>query len=50
MFGNDRDALICQVIDVARDVIDYVVLPVMAILICIFYDKLKKKTADEEKN
>lgn len=50
LFGYDRNALMCQVIDVARDVIDYVVLPVMAVLICFFYDKLKKKKTDEDKN
>jgi len=41
LFGYVREAPICQIIDKARSVIDYVVLPVMAILICVFYEKLK---------
>ena len=41
LFGSVHEAPICQISDKARSVIDYVVLPVMAILICVFYEKLK---------
>lgn len=43
LFGYVREAPVCQVVDKTRTVIDYVVLPVVAILICIFYDRLKGK-------
>ena len=42
LFGYVREAPICQAVDTARSVIDYVVLPVTAILICVFYDKLRE--------
>ena len=45
LFGIVNDAPICRAVDIGRDVIDYVVLPLIAILICIFYDKLKGNTA-----
>ena len=41
LFGYVHDAPVCLAVDRARTVIDYVVLPVMAILICVFYDSLK---------
>ena len=46
LFGYVREAPLCLAIDKARTVIDYVVLPVVAILICVFYDKLKGKNAE----
>ena len=45
LFGYVHDAPICQAIDIIRDVIDYAVLPITAVLICIFYDRLKKRNA-----
>ena len=47
LFGYVSDAPICQAVDITRNVIDYAVLPIVAILICIFYDKLKSETIDE---
>ena len=41
LFDYVRDASICQAIDIARYVVDYAVLPLIAILICIYFDKLK---------
>ena len=41
LFGIMQDAPICRAVEITRDVIEYAVLPVIAILICIFYDKLK---------
>lgn len=43
LFGYVHDAAICQVVEYARTAINYVILPLMAVLICIFYDKLKRK-------
>ena len=43
LFGYAAEAPLCQAVEVTCNVIDYVVLPVTAILICIFYDKLKGK-------
>jgi hypothetical protein len=43
LFGYVHDAPVCQAVDTARTVIDYAVLPLMAVLICIFYDRLKGK-------
>lgn len=43
LFGYVHDAAICQVVEYLRTAIDYVILPLMAVLICIFYDKLKRK-------
>lgn len=45
LFGYMAEAPLCQAVEVTRDVIDYFILPVTAILICIFYDRLKGKTA-----
>ena len=45
LFGYAREAVLCKVVDNTRSVIDYVVLPFVAILICIFYDRLKGKQA-----
>jgi len=47
LFGYVHEAPICVAVDKARSVIDYVVLPVMAVLICVFYDKLKGRTKAE---
>ena len=41
LFGYVKDAPICQAVDFSQNVIQYAILPIMAILICIFYDKLK---------
>lgn len=46
LFGYVREAPICQAVEKTRSVIDYVVLPLVAILICVFYDKLKGKQAE----
>ena len=46
LFGYMREAPLCKAVDIARNVIDCVVLPAVAILICIFYDRLKGKQAD----
>ena len=46
LFGYVREAPICQAVEKTRSVIDYVVLPLVAILICVFYDKLKRKQAE----
>lgn len=43
LFGYVRDATICQVVDYLRNAINYVILPLMTILICIFYEKIKRK-------
>lgn len=45
LFGYVREAALCKAVDNTRSVIDYVVLPLVAILICIFYDRLKGKQA-----
>lgn len=45
LFGYVHDAPICQAVAVTRNVIDYAVLPLMAVLICIFYDKLMPSEA-----
>ena len=50
LFAYVPEAPVCQVIEVARDVMDYAVLPVTAILICIFYDRLKGKTPASGEN
>lgn len=42
MFGYARDSILCLAVDNARTVLDYVILPLTAVLICIFYDRLKK--------
>ena len=42
LFGYVRDASLCHTVDNVRTVIDYVVLPLTAVLICVFYDKLRK--------
>lgn len=47
LFGYVHEAPICVAVDKARSVIDYVVLPVVAVLICVFYDKLKGRTKAE---
>ena len=44
LFGYARDAALCRTVDISRSVIDFVILPVIAVLICIFYDRLKKTT------
>lgn len=41
LFGYVKDAPVCQAVTVTRNVIDYVALPLTAILICVFYDRLK---------
>lgn len=46
LFGYVREAPICQAVEKTRSVIDCVVLPLVAILICVFYDKLKGKQAE----
>ncbi len=43
LFKFETQPDIVSFISVARDVIDYAVLPIMAVLICVFYEKLKKK-------
>ena len=43
LFGFVQDAPICQAVNIARNVIEYVVLPVTAILICVFFDRLKSQ-------
>lgn len=43
MFGYAGDSFLCRAVDNSRSVLDYVILPAAAILICIFYDRLKKK-------
>ena len=43
MFGYARDSILCLAVDNARNVLDYVILPLTALLICIFYDRLKKQ-------
>lgn len=45
MFGYARDSWLCHAVDTAGDILLYVILPVTAILICIFYDRLKKINA-----
>ena len=51
LFGYVQNAPICRAVDITRNVIEYVVLPVTAILICVFYDRLKmynvKRTTEE---
>ncbi len=42
LFGFESEPVISSFISTARDVLDYAVFPIMAILICIFYDKIKK--------
>ena len=44
LFGIVPDAPVCRAVDIGRNVISYVILPLMAILICVFYDKLKGNT------
>ena len=41
LFGYVQNAPICRAVDITRNVIEYAILPVTAILICVFYDKLK---------
>ena len=43
LFGYVREAPLCKAVETTKSVIDYVVLPLVAILICVFYDKLKGK-------
>ena len=40
LFGYVQDAPLCQAVEVTRSIIDYAVLPLMAILICVYYEKL----------
>ena len=39
-----QDAPICHAVNISRNVIEYAVLPILAILICIYFDKLKGKS------
>lgn len=41
LFVYDTQPAISSFISVARDVIDYVIFPILSILICIFYDRIK---------
>ena len=42
LFGYVREAPICRFVGYARDGIDYVILPLVALYICVYYDRLKK--------
>ena len=41
LFGYARDSFFCKSVDSIRTVIDLLILPLMAILICVLYDRLK---------
>lgn len=43
LFAYSRDTALYLFVDRARDVIDYAILPLVAIYICVAYDRLKKK-------
>ena len=43
LFGYMQDSFLCQAVDTLRNVTDYLILPFTAVLICIFYDRLKKQ-------
>ncbi len=43
LFGYMSDSSLCQTVDTVKNVTEYVILPVTAILICVFYDRLKKR-------
>ena len=43
LFHFDSEPAVSSFISGARNVIDYAIFPLMAILICVFYDKIKKK-------
>lgn len=43
LFHFDSEPTVSSFISGARNVIDYAIFPLMAILICVFYDKIKKK-------
>ena len=49
LFAFESQPAVSSFVSVARDVIDYVVFPVVAILICVFYDRIKK-TEKMERN
>ena len=49
LFGIVPGAPVCRAVDIGRNVISYVILPLMAILICVFYDKLKGKATGKGK-
>jgi membrane protease YdiL (CAAX protease family) len=50
LFGYVHDAPVCQAVGITRNIITYAVLPVLAVLICVFYDKIKKLPATEGKS
>ena len=41
MFGYARDGALYRFFDCSRDVIDYLILPLVAIFVCVYYDKLE---------
>ena len=49
LFGIVPAAPVCRAVDIGRNVISYVILPLMAILICVCYDKLKGNTTGKGK-
>ena len=48
LFGFARDSFFCQSLDRVSSVIEFVILPVMAILICVFYDRLKSPRSNSK--
>ena len=43
LFSFEAQPAVSSFISNARNIIDYVVFPIVSILICVFYDKIKKK-------
>ena len=50
LFGWTTDPFALQIIEHARDALEYVILPLVAVYICVRYDKLKRSNSKNELN
>ena len=48
LFGFESEPAVSSFIFGARDVIDYAVFPIVSIIICVFYDKIKNPEKAEK--
>ncbi|MBR6004506.1 MAG: CPBP family intramembrane metalloprotease [Lachnospiraceae bacterium] len=49
LFNYPHDSVVCKVADYLGDAIDYVVLPLVAIYICVHFDKLKNYVTNRKR-
>ena len=47
LFGYSHEGFLYQAVGCSRDIIEYVILPALAICICIWFDKLKNNAPED---